>query len=257
MEQVLTGLMLPGAQRFMDKNINPTWKVHVKTNESTIGAYVKKIPYREIYVECVCAILGRCLELPIPRPILVKITHEALPDIVPENQFSLAFGSEDADYPSFRRFAVGQEAFMKLMNFAKTVDVGVFDEWIGNFDRNWGNILFDGGEEFVFIDHGNAIQSSLSIEQPERSNEIIDKLFSMQSEFERFKLNKEVNAKIIPQYPNLPYPLIAEKTSATSYLPEQDILNIINFLQQRTNYLSLLFESRLGLGLNQYRLHYE
>ena len=246
MEQVEIGLMLPGAMPFNDGNVNPTWKAHVKTNDSVIVAFVKQVTPRDLYIECICAILGRYLELSIPKPVIVKVTNENF-DSIPIGEYALAFGSEDAGYPSFRRYINNEHALKRLEEYSKTIDVGVFDEWIGNWDRNIGNILYDGGNSFSFIDHENAIDSSLTIDEPAKSNEIIKVLYAVKSEFEKFKLNREVQTTVISQYQNIPYSFLTEKTYAGSYLDENEILSVIEFLENRVNFLNGLFEKRLCL----------
>lgn len=244
MEQVEIGLMLPGAIPFDDQNINPTWKAHVKTHDSVVVAYVKRISCRKLFVECVCAVLGRHLGLPIPKPLIVKISNENFKNI-PLSKYELAFGSEDAGYPSFRRYLKSNEAMEKLKKFSKTLDVGVFDEWIANWDRNAGNILYDGSEKFSFVDHENAIDFELEPGEPAKSNQIISALYATQSEFEKHKINRDVQLAIIPQYRICPCSLLSEKAYAGSYLDESEIISVIDFLEKRLDNLKNLFEDRL------------
>ncbi|WP_159818131.1 HipA family kinase [Colwellia sp. 20A7] len=248
MEQIKIGVMLPGAQLFNDQNVNPTWKAHVKTHEKVIVAFVKQISLHKLYVECVCAIIGRYIGLPIPKPIIVKVTNENFSGI-PVGQFRLAFGSEDAAYPSFRRYINSNEqlAMTKLIEFSRTLDIAVFDEWIGNWDRNQGNILYDGGNHFSFIDHENAIDPNLAFDSAARANIIIDAIYSSQSEFEKYKVNRNVKTSIIPQYEKFPFSLISDKTYATSYLSDEEVLSVISFLENRIIVLEKLFAKRLNL----------
>ncbi len=246
MEQVDIGIMLPGAQIFNDQNVNPTWKGHVKTHNQVVVAFIKQITPQKLYIECVCAILGRSLGLPIPKPLIVKLTADSFPQI-PEGQYQLAFGSEDANYPSFRRHAQNEEAIIKLEKFSKTLDIGLFDEWIANWDRNVGNILYDGGNEFSFIDHENAVDPNLKFDESAHSNQIVDVIFSVKSEFDKYKLNREVKTALLPQYNEVPFSIISEKTYAGSYLTDNEVLTVINFLEHRANLLDGLFSKRLKL----------
>lgn len=246
MEQVQVGLMLPGAKAFHDRNVNPTWKGHVKTHEAVLVAYIKKVTLQDLYVECVCAIIGRSLGLPIPKPIIVKVTNSVFEEI-PDGEFVLAFGSEDAGYPSFRRYSQSEEALEKLKTYSKALDVGVFDEWIANWDRNVGNILYDGGNDFSFIDHENAIDLSLEETDSAKDNQIVRVIYSMRSEFEKHRLNRDVDLGITPQYRNFPFHLISEKTYASSYLPQDQIIKVIKFLENRSAHIKLLLGRRLGI----------
>lgn len=247
MEHVQIGLMLPGAKPFTDNdNINPTFKAHVKTHEEIIQAYVKIIPPREIYVECVCAVIGRFLGLPIPKPLIVKVDYEALNN-VPVGEYKLAFGSEDSVYPSLKRRGINEELFKKLGDFKKTLDIGVFDEWIANPDRHGGNILFDGSDDFMFIDHGLSISSEIAADRPAHKNIIIDSFYSVKSEFEKYKINREVQSTITPQYFEIPLSLLSEKTYGSSYLKSEEVVSVVRFLQERSGKLNVLFEKRLRL----------
>jgi len=247
MEYVDVGVMLPGAINFNDHNVNPTVKAHVKTHDEVVVAYVKLVSARKLYIECVCALLGRHLGLPIPKPMIVRVSSEDFPDI-PAGQYGLAFGSQDAGYPSFRRYVNNHEAYEKLKEFTKTIDVGLFDEWVANWDRNVGNILYDGGKRFFFIDHENAIDPKLGHEDPAEKNQLVDCIYAVKSEFEKYKLNRVIQTEVIPQYVDLPMAVISDKTHAGSYLEEADILSVINFLEMRVNSLGRLFSKRLKLA---------
>lgn len=247
MEQIQVGLMLPGSKPFSDNNnINPTYKAHVQTHEEVIQAYVKFVPSREIYVECVCAVIGRLLGLPIPKPLIVKVDHNALNEI-PNGSFQLAFGSVDSIYPSLKRRGLNNELIKKLENFKQTLDIGVFDEWIGNPDRHGGNILFDGSDNFTFIDHGLSLSHELSADEAASQNIIVDHFYSAKSEFEKYKANREVQSTISPQYSEIPLSLLSEKTYGTSYLKSEEVLSVVNFLEERSKQIDTLFENRLGL----------
>ena len=45
-----------------------------------------------------------------------------------------------------------------------------FDEWIANADRTARNLLFQGANDFVLIDHGEAIPSGLAVDRPAAAN---------------------------------------------------------------------------------------
>ncbi|HHQ4518639.1 TPA: HipA family kinase [Aeromonas veronii] len=246
-EQVKVGTMLPGGKPINDNgNINATFKAHVKTHKEVIVAYVKLIPEREIYIECVCAIIGRALGLPIPLPLIVKVDHDAL-NSIPLGEYKLAFGSEDSAYPSLKRRGLNDELIDKLSEVKKTLNIGVFDEWIANPDRHGGNILFDGSSDFVFIDHGLSIPKGCKSNHISEKNIIIDSFYKPKSEFEKYKINRDAQSNITPQYSNIPFTLISEKTYGTSYLSDEDVVAVIDFLEERSCMLNTLLEQRLCL----------
>lgn len=248
MEQIEVGFMLEGAEPFSDNNINATWKAHVRTHSDTVVAYVKPLPPKEIYIECVCAILGRALNLPMPRPLIIRIAPDLMETL--PTSYPLAFGSQDAGYPSFRRaFDLDQEeAIKRLKQFSKVLDVGVFDEWIANWDRNIGNILYDGGSEFLFIDHGLALSDELSPDQPAERNQVLSTVVSGVSEFERFKINREIKTDILPTYQDISFIMLSDKTKASFYLSENEIIRVIEFLQARLTSITRLIALRLQLA---------
>ena len=135
----------------------------------------------------------------------------------------------------------------KLKQFAKTLDIGVFDEWISNWDRNVGNILYDGGNNFSFIDHENAISPLLTPEDSATNNQIVDVIYAVQSEFEKYRINREVQSSILPQYKDLPLSILSDKTFASSYLTDEEIIGVITFLDKRVENLSTFFTQRLQL----------
>ncbi|MGB3610675.1 MAG: HipA family kinase [Cellvibrio sp.] len=252
MEKVAIGVLLPGAQRFSDENVNPTWKAHVQTDKEITVAFIKPLSARKLYVECICATLGRHLGLPIPRPIIVQIPPHSIG--IANDQAILAFGSEDAGYPSLRRHLNDAEAFEKLALFGKSLDLGVFDEWIANTDRNVGNVLFDGGNNFTFIDHEHSIPENLNHSSPASDNQMIRCLFAVKSEFEKFKLNRECQINVIPQYATVPLAILSEMTYATSYLSELEIVQVIKFLEMRIEHLHNLLTSRFQIGQHEMSL---
>lgn len=247
MENIETGVLLPGAEKFSDCNINQTWKGHVRTNTDTVVVYAKLIDAREICIEAFCALLGRQLGIPIPKPFLILADSSSLP-IVPPGQNALMFGSEDADFPSFRRYANCKQAYTRLQNFKSTLDVGVFDEWIANHDRNIGNILYDGGNEFLFIDHGLAIPKEMDPCQPAVDNNIIRVLFSIKSELEKFRDLRTTSREITPTYNLLPLNEIMGQTQSKKYLAESEITKVLDFLSQRLSVIDSLVRCRLGIA---------
>jgi len=248
MERVTVANMLPGGVPFNDHNVNPTWKAHVQTPEGVKVAFVKLVEPRALYVECACAVIGRSLGLSIPAPLIVKVTNTALAS-VPAGKIHLAFGSEDAKYPSFRRYmnSDSQEALEKLASFSKTLDVGIFDEWIANWDRNIGNMLYDGKDDFYFIDHENAIPKGLEHGEPASDNQILRCLYSNLSEFEKHRLGKGVDTDFAPKVRSIPFALLAEKTLASYYLEDHEITQIVDFLTARVNSIKTLFSHRVGV----------
>jgi hypothetical protein len=135
------------------KGINQSVRGVVRIASGDVEAYVKILDIREIVVECVCAILGRRLSLPIPAPLLVYVPEEF-------GGPTLAFGSVTVASPDlmfFLRAGHSEAVGARLRNWSLLQPAGCFDEWIGNCDRHLENMLHDGVDRFWLIDHGLAV----------------------------------------------------------------------------------------------------
>lgn len=121
-----------------------------------VVVFAKQLSTRDISTELVCAALGRCLNLPIPEPVILFDETEAP-----------YFGSVDAAYPSFSQYikdTQDQSVREKLSSWPLLSNAAFFDEWIAMDDRSNGNLLFN-GENFYLIDHESAIPQGLLPEQ--------------------------------------------------------------------------------------------
>lgn len=257
MEQVEFGIVTSIVPIDIDgTNINDVKKAYIITSQDEYLAYIKRMKnetsaIRSLYIECICAIIGRYFNLPIPKPLVVKVTHENFDDI-PFGSHELAFGAIDLKHPSFRRYICDklpkdeiQRNLDKLKSFGKIADIGIFDEFIGNNDRHSGNILFD-GKEFCFIDHDQAIPKGLKAYDAASNNIIIEAVYKDRSDSDKINLIQNVRAKI-EAYNSLLFDTLSDKINP-EYLDGftiEEADEIINFLTERPAYLPRLFESRL------------
>ncbi|PMI33536.1 hypothetical protein BCT30_05030 [Enterovibrio norvegicus] len=247
MDKVVLATMLPGASKVDDMNLNPTWKSPVYTDNGVKTAFVKLVEPRKIFVECACAILGRALGLPMPSPMVVKVTHDALPEVVAKGESKIAFGSEDVGHPSFRRRIndSSAEAMDLLGQYVQLLEISVFDEWIANHDRNIGNILFD-GKIFSFIDHELALPSVMTDSSSACDNQLLRVFFSNKCEFEQHKASKSVNTRILPGYTVLELNEIVDNTLAVKYFNAKDSSEVVKVLAKRIDQLIPLVHNRIG-----------
>lgn len=142
------------------EGINNSVRGIISLGSTRIEAHVKFVDAREILVECVCALLARQLDLDSPEPILVlaNAAHS------PTGQERLAYGSASVAHGNLRPWIakLGDPAVKRrLKAWADLIPAGCFDEWVANFDRHEGNILYDGADKFWLIDHGLAVAPNL------------------------------------------------------------------------------------------------
>ncbi|EHZ2549489.1 HipA family kinase [Vibrio vulnificus] len=248
MDSVEFATMLPGAVPFKDSNRNPTWRAHIRLQNETKVAFVKLIEPRAIFVECACALLGRALGLPIPKPLVVLITSESL-DCFSEGQHVLAYGSEDVKHPSFLRMFTDDydSAFELLSKHPKLLDISVFDEWIANSDRNLANMLFGGKDDIYFIDHELALPKTLNCDEAADDNQLLRLYYSETSEFEKYRIKKQLSTDLFPAYKGVPCALLSQKSHAEKYLDENDVCSVVEFLTERLEHLNRLFDDRIKL----------
>lgn len=149
-----------------NQGINKIWKGFIVTSDNKMEqAYVKKIKdINELYREIICSVLGKVLGISTPEPLVVKVclNHPDIPSI----DGQLFFGTVDCESPSFSRFIqdsnLYEEEILKYEDLHKII---CFDEFIGNFDRHFGNVLFN-GHTYNFIDHGYSFSTDLSYNVP-------------------------------------------------------------------------------------------
>lgn len=137
-------------------NISDLWLADALTREGDVRLYIKKASKEEILAECLCALLARQLELPVPRAFIVRDPG----DLIGGGYFS---GSEDTGSPSIKqRLKQGDPlAEHMLRNWDRLHELTLFDEWIANRDRNLGNLLWGGGDDWSLIDHAFSLWSYL------------------------------------------------------------------------------------------------
>lgn len=242
-------------QKINEQNINPTYKAVVYTeDESEVVLYCKEIPVRELFVECAIALIGRDLGIPIPYPYIVLATPQSnYPNAEhPISAPVFLFGSESIDYPNlFRKLDDGIDKSFILSALAHCDDshgIILFDEWIANPDRHFGNILFNGGDQLFFIDHEFSVPECCKCEKLVGRNRLLDELkVHYSSEQQKLQYLDSCMLKHTPKYASYPLNSIAERTFANDFLKEEDVIYLENFLQKRVPYIINLLHQRLNI----------
>lgn len=156
------GTLLPGATPIGVGTTAPLKGFAWMSDATQESVVVKKVPVAALAAEVFCAALGRAAELPIPEPVIIKdqeadrflfgSVYQAYPNLLQRFQFDSSTISDE------QLKLVGA----RVMQWTKICDVIGFDEWINNVDRNLQNILWDGYDEFVLIDHGQTLGTAPS-----------------------------------------------------------------------------------------------
>ena len=130
----------------------------------SLGVICKWLDEHELAAELFCAVLAREIGLPAPEPLLLFDPMSG----------EYVFGSVDLQYPnSLRQFNVDPDApdeaaaqvlLQAVAGWSRAREVTAFDEWIQNCDRNLGNLLYAGPDDFFIIDHGRSLNIDPSLE---------------------------------------------------------------------------------------------
>lgn len=243
MDDLLIGTLLPGAVPIQRQNVNPVWRGNVTLGQIRRQMYVKAVEPRTLAVEVICALVGRSIGLPIPRPALVRVTERALPGVIGSMVF---FGSESVDNPDLKQWLSRDpdQAMDQLSQWSKLIDAGCFDEWSGNADRHGGNILYGGGSNFALIDHSEAIPRNLQVGDPAPANLLLTYAAGDQSPKTLDALIKKAKTSCQPFAGASVRDEILAILKGLSDAPTVD--SLMAFLHQRIHALMLLISTRIG-----------
>ncbi|WEJ62175.1 hypothetical protein [Thiomicrorhabdus lithotrophica] len=245
----------------VEKNVNPVYKASIKvqtkdqqpTQPYTEMAYIKFIDPWKIYAECVSAIVGRALGLPIPQPMIGLLkTGVTPPPGLPENSGieTPVFVSIDMKHPSVRNLItnhstaiqdnkLGKQYAAKLRKWSKLLEAGSFDEFIANNDRQFGNLLYEKDNSFFLIDHELAIPKNLVQDEKNQANH----LYTLYTDNEiGKKLAIKKTPAICKPYQSFTAAEVKSKTLCTEYISDikhidQSLIALYNRAQQLTSIL--------------------
>lgn len=224
-------------------NESPLWYGRVLTeSQLTARVYFKKVNPAQMFSEVICAITGRALGLPIPRPYIIRDTAGFMgaPDL-------LLFAMEDAGHPSMRQWVSKideDEVIQALLAWKQIRDAALFDEWIANKDRNQGNLLYDGNSEFVLIDHGYAFggpgwDTGRLDPALETRNVLVELLKAVLGDVEIARLRR-IAGERTPDYRGIAVPALKERALPDFYGMGAKADAVLSFLQGRIGHIPSL-----------------
>lgn len=136
-----------------------TLRGDIETDDGVVPAYIKLLSIGDVAKEALCAVLARCLYLPVPQPFYVY-TDPINAGQASGNRFNIAFGLQEELLP-FRRLRDDDIAARELLSWSSLYQCAAFDAWIANGDRFPDNLLFAGNHDFWMIDHDDALAGYL------------------------------------------------------------------------------------------------
>lgn len=249
MDEIKIAELLPGYVKVEENNKNPVYKGHIQPafDDTPLLAYFKIIPPREVLVESVCSLLCGHLGLPTPTPYLLIMSEKVCPK---DGKHTIpAFATVDMKTPSFKHYLwqnSSNNGFLK--KWPELIPAATFDEFIGNTDRNSGNLLFD-GKSFSLIDHGLAIKETQRPDKPNIENHLFN-IVKIEDELSKARHKRAALTKL-SAYGEIPFNILATKTLATDYIDDNNINNVVDFLRERIDFMSDHIAYQLGMENNQ------
>ena len=255
MKPISVGELLPGAKPFKDGNRNAVYHGNISIAGYEKKAFIKLLNPNKLFIECVCSTLGRELGLPIPEPFILKINDDD--SVLPNTAVgSFLFGADDGKHPSFRRFVTKQDGStdvnqtliltQKLSKWKKLIDGALLDEHIVNEDRHFGNLLYDGGDDFILIDHDIALSPSHNVINEIKRN-VLFGLVQGLDDVTKKRHQKHINTAILPKLGMINVDELIDSTRHEVYSPNIRAVEFVRqFLNNRLRYISLISNTKLG-----------
>jgi len=220
-----------------DGNTSQLWLGDALSAAGDVRLYIKKVTPYELVAECVCAVIGSAVDMPVLPTYLVQDPDNLL-------NAGLLLGSADADVPSFKRIAQQQGnhiAMAALQSWHSIYEAAIFDELIVNSDRNVGNFLWDGHENWYLIDHGRAFWSLTNTFSPTDivRNILADLIRVSQNDIGIARMKSKLLAET-EKYKTLDANLIKQNSLWPAFKGIQDIDNRLLCLLNRIHHLPYL-----------------
>ncbi|KJV08010.1 HipA family kinase [Methylocucumis oryzae] len=218
-------------------------KVALNDYRYELTAYAKKLNELEFWVEVMASLLGIELGLPIPEPIAA----------VDENN-DVWFASVDMKYPDLtRRLSTANpqaytQLIHKIANWSEIQKAIQFDEWIANDDRNAGNILYDGGNQFYLIDHNRAMRLPFAPDAPIRNVLLNIRLATIKKEDDlgRQRLKQQLHMTLQSFDSELPTAIAKRIIDVNNKTESQLLADIVEFLRKRVHYLLPITQQKIS-----------
>jgi|GEM_PF-5377356 len=262
------GLLAPNAQPLTpstDKGVNETWKGRVLLLDgSSVQGYAKFISGSQLINELLVNTLGRLVGLNVPEPFLVRVDKIDYPREFARLGFMadqvIAFGTSALPGGSLARMwqEVGPNFIDSLLDGTdEWKRIAAFDTWVGNIDRHFKNLFYDGSKkgQLWLLDHGHCFGSQNWTEEDlnganDHRNRLLDDLQSLgYLSAERRKAVLD-NAPLTQQASSLvDLDGAIDDSSARDIAPPSTALKLIQYLDYRRQLLLNLVADKVGMPL--------
>lgn len=228
--------------RFNAKHV----KLAFKDSAYEVSAYAKKLGDLDLLVEIVSALIGIELKLPIPEPVLaISIDGK-----------EAWFASIDVKHPDLsRRLLIENDQvtntpqngkiLKQLADWPAIHDAIGFDEWIANSDRNTGNILYDGKDQFFLIDHNLAMRLPFSPSAPINNVLLNIKLAFTRDDVSKQRLKNQIIFAIEGINYQIPQSICERLLQQAENLDRQILTDMVDFLIERLHHLTPITKSKI------------
>ena len=225
-------------------------KVYFPDFNAEISAYTKNLSPQDVLVEVFCSLVGIQLGLPIPEPMIAAS----------KDGKSLLFASSKIEFPDLTHkldFDISNNVILTeqsvetlgfLLRWQFMSCAITFDEWIANPDRNMGNILWNGIDEFFLIDHNMAMRPKFTANEPIEPNQLMAaKLLINNDELSKQRLRQEISLIISNLNSYLPKGIATKLVCDYPVFSTLGIDKMVEFLENRIKYLSQISDQKIVL----------
>lgn len=199
----------------------------------------KMLPRHELIREVVCNLLAQAVGLPVPECFVVEFEH----------------GKSETNPAQSHGFATqytGAIPYSRVVrsNLNQTIDVTKwahflpsigFDTWIGNQDRTMTNLLFEGGNGYSLIDHGDALPPGMRPES-RYQNKFAELLIAQNEQASRDGLAEKVKQKM-GHFVDVDFAQIATARLPDGWGGNPEFWNCCRLLRDRVEYLPRLIDT--------------
>ena len=237
-------------------------------NKKEVNVYVKDLVLQELINEILVYIVAKSLNLPVVDSFLGIVDSATLslkkaPTASKNQSFVFLSKISSAKDMKFHVLSACDKMNKKISeDLLEWLLLGpslALDAWVANVDRNLGNILYAGPQEFMLIDHGQSFGGPRNWGNADlgahkefdcKLSQIVNKFGATQAQR---KLLQDKASETKSDIDKLPIATIISKLPAIKGMEDVDVKRMRNFLEQRIQHILRLISHKIrGNELVQY-----